>query len=122
MYWQMTHDPAEPAAEPRRWIAKHLLPEHLQQRVTPAARHEDTQSVPQLVGMTEGILRLITQYPGLVDKVAHTIPLKPGQSRQDHFDTMMEAISNQARFHEGLGVAIADTLEPFYVRGEDASH
>lgn len=114
MYWTMTHLPPAPAAEPRRWIAKHLLPENFKHRATPAAPEADTTSVPALIGMTEAILRLITQYPGLVEKVAHTIPLKPGQSRQDHFDTMMEAISNQARFHTGLGVAIADTLEPFY--------
>ena len=114
MYWRMTHHPAEPVSEPHRWIAKHLLPENFKHRATPAAPEADTASVPAIIGMTEAILRLITQYPGLVEKVAHTIPLKPGQSRQDHFDTMMEAISNQARFHTGLGVAIADTLEPFY--------
>lgn len=114
MYWRMTHHPAEPASQPRRWIAKHLLPEHFEYPATPAAHQDDTRSVSPLIAMTEAILRLITQYPGLVDKVKDTIPLKPGQSRQDHFDTMMEAISNQARFHEGLGVAIGDTLEPFF--------
>ncbi len=114
MYWQMTHEPAAPDTGTHRWIAKHLLPEHFERRETRTAAQEDTRSVLPHVAMTEAMLRLIIQYPGLVEKVKHTIPWTPGQSREVHFDTMMEAISNQARFHPGLGVAIADALEPFY--------
>ncbi len=59
---------------------------------TPAPRRQpkspaDTRSVfanrdRLYIDMTEAMLRLTSQYPGLVDKVAHTIALQPGQSRE----------------------------------------
>ncbi len=68
--------------------------------------------------MIEAMLRLIARHPGLVEKVAHAIPKQPGQSHLDNFNSMMAAISDQARYHPGLGVAISDTLEPFQEQGQ----
>lgn len=118
MYWQVvlaTEPPGFPAAQ---WLPGKWMPESKKQPAPPDTAPSDTRSVfagrDQLfLAMTEAMLRLISQYPGLVDKVAHTIALQPGQPRGDHFDIMMEAISRLAPFYPGLGLAIDAALEPF---------
>lgn len=113
MHWQVE---LLPSGQPAAWLAKEYLPEGRKTQAPPDANTSDTRSVSEdagIIAMTEAILRLISQYPGLVDKVAHTIALQPGQSRDSHFNTMMEAVSRSAPFYPGLGLAIDAALEPF---------
>ena len=116
MYWQVTLlDGREGGPQPR-WLPEKWTPAPRKQAAPLDANSSDAHSLSLetgIIAMTEAILRLIARYPGLVDKVAHAIALQPGQTRLDHFNTMMEAISQQARYHHGLGLAIDEALEPF---------
>ncbi len=69
------------------------------------------------IEMTEAILRMIVNYPGVTEECADAIRMKPGQSRQQHFDQMMAALTARAPYHQGMGKAIADTLSPFVAPG-----
>ena len=66
-----------------------------------SADAECPEAAALAISMIEAMLRLIARFPGLVEKVAHAIPKQPGQSHLDNFNTMMAAISDQARYHPG---------------------
>ncbi len=120
MYWQVDL-PTELQSSPvAQWLPGKWTPAPRQQRAPPDAStadtgtaSEDAEATALAISMIEAMLRLIARYPGLVEKVAHAIPLRPGQSYLDNFNTLMGAISDQARYHSGLGVAISETLKPF---------
>ena len=113
MYWQMSDPIHESGTATRFWLPKGAVPEAALRRQPQAAPQDDARSVHPLVAVTEAILRMMARFPGLTDKVASAIPFLPGQSRHDHFNTLMEAISCQGRFHPGLGLAISETLQLF---------
>ncbi len=116
--FQMIADTREPQSFPAaQWLPEKWTPAPRKQPAPPDAKPADTRSVTEsdqaFIAMTEAMIRLIARYPGLVDKVAQAIELHPGQSRENHFNTMMEAISRSAPFYPGLGLAIVAALEPF---------
>lgn len=74
---------------------------------------ETQEAIALTFSMIEAILRLNAGYPGLVEKIAHAVPHQPGQSYLDNLNTLMAAISDEARFRSGLGLAASETLKPF---------
>lgn len=116
MYWQVTLPEHRESSPGPRWLPEKWTPEPRKQPEPEAAPTADARSVSLEIGylaMTESILRMLTRYPDLPGKLASVIALQPGQSRQDHFNTLMEAVSQQGRYYEGLGLAIDEALQPF---------
>lgn len=125
MYWKVDLAPEPQSSDAAQWLPGQWTPEPRREPAPPDANtadtgsaSEDAEAIALAISMIEAMLRLIARYPGLVEKVAHAIPLRPGQSYLDNFNTLMGAISDQARFHSGLGVAISDTLKPFQEFGK----
>ncbi len=123
MFWQLDLLPPEPVPAFAVWLPEKLVPAKREPQKPPEAHSSDTRSVPEedlvFIEMTEAILRLVANYPGVIEKCAEAIQIKPGQSRQEHFDRMMAAFTARAPYHAGMGKAIADTLSPFV--SKDAS-
>lgn len=63
--------------------------------------------------MTQAALRVVSRYPGLHEKVADVLILQPGQSRRDHFKTLIRALLKQTGEYRGLGHALAEAIAPF---------
>ena len=105
--------PQEPGWLPSDRIPK---PRAVPKRITPAGakRKSAYTSREQIhVAMSEAVLRALILHPAAIAGTAHAIQLRPRQTREAHFEMMMDAISGAAPNYPGLGEAIAAALEPF---------